>query len=379
MSIAPHPAAALPVVDAEEIDRLLDEGRVLPAQFYTDPAVAELEERLIFRTSWQVACAEIELKAPGDFVTLTIASVPILVVRDNEGEIRAHVNVCRHRGSRVVNESEGNCARLQCPYHGWTYRLDGSLQGAPNFKEGLPPFETLGLRSVSVDTFAGLVFVCVEPTQSLQEQLGDLPRLMEDNGYGFAFASGDLEGGVVFEGEQQHNWKLYNEGSSECYHCPTTHDETFCRLFKPSEVELKVFDGGFQLRLPLSNEMLAMCDSDEARRTYGFDEYFIWPNTFILTGHVGEQWWRVEPAGPRRTRLVGHMYRRPGHQSPEMAELVDDLYGMSGAEDARMMEAVQAGLESGFFESGPTLPEREVALRALHRNAWNALKPALSA
>lgn len=376
MSAPAHPKG-LPDVDVKEVDRLLDDGRTLPPQFYVDPAFAELEDRLIFRTSWQLACTELELKQPGDFVTLTLSGVPLVVVRDTEHQLRALVNVCRHRAGRVVEAAEGNCKRMQCQYHGWTYRLDGSLQGAPGFREGLPPFETLGLRSVSVDTWRGFVFVSLEPKQSLQEQLGEIPRVMEESGYDFPFAGADLEADGDYVAEMKANWKLYHENNSDCYHCPTTHQDTFCRILNPKGISIEPFDDGSSWSyLPLSDELLAMCETDEDRRKLGYVQYIIWPNTYVITGHVGELWFRLDPAGPGLTHVVGRVYRRPGQQPTEMTEILEEASRGTIVEDQAMIEAVQISLESGYYEAGPTLPGSEAAVRSLQRAIWNALRPA---
>ncbi|MFE5703569.1 aromatic ring-hydroxylating dioxygenase subunit alpha [Rhodococcus koreensis] len=376
---APAQPAGLPDVDFKEVDRLLDDGRTLPPQFYVDPAIAELEDRLIFRTSWQLACTELELKQPGDFVTLTLSGVPLVVVRDTEHQIRALVNVCRHRAGRVVEAPDGNCKRLQCQYHGWTYRLDGSLQGAPGFREGLPPFETLGLRSVSVDTWRGFVFVSLEPKQSLQEQLGEVPRVMEEAGYDFPFAAGGadgLEAAGDYVADMQANWKLYHENNSDCYHCPTTHQDSFCRILNSSGIHFEPLNGGSSFSyLPLSDELLAMCPSDEDRRKLGYVQYIIWPNTYVITGHVGELWFRLDPHGPGVTHVVGRVYRRPGQQSAEMTAILDEASRATVLEDKAMIEGVQIGLASGYYEPGPTLPGREEAVRRLQRDIWNALRP----
>lgn len=375
---APEQPIRLPDLDVEEVDRLMDEGRTLPPQFYTDPAMAALEDRVIFRTAWQMACSEIEVAKPGDFVTLTICSVPLVVIRDGEDRIHAFVNVCRHRAGVVVEGAQGSCKRMQCQYHGWTYALDGSLQGAPGFAEGLPPFETLGLHSVSVECWAGLVFVSLEPTQTLQEQLGELPRVMEESGYDFPFANGGVEFAGDYHLDMACNWKLYHENNHECYHCATTHKDSFSKILKTRETEGLALERGSRLRIPLNDELLAMCDSEEARNKDGYAQFILWPNAYVITGHVGELLFRIDPRGHNRAEVTGRVYQRPGSQPAELTKILDDANRLTVAEDQAMVEGAQIGLESGYFDNGPTLPGREVMLRAFYREVWDALRPAFA-
>lgn len=372
-------ALDLPAVDVEAVDRLVGEGRTLPAALYTEPIVAELEDRLIFRSSWQAACTELDLRAPGDFVTLTISSVPLVVIRDDEDRVNAFVNVCRHRSGRVVADGHGSCKRMQCPYHGWTYGLDGSLQGAPGFAEGLPSFDTLGLRKVPVERWAGLVFVSLEPTQSLLEQLGELPEVMRDTGYEFPFADAGMELVGDYELEIAANWKLYHENNCECYHCATTHKDSFCSILKTREIEGRGLEGGSSmLRIPLRDHLLDMYSSDQVGQRSGYEHYLIWPNAYVITGHVGEMLYRIDPRGHNRSRVTGRVYRRPGVQPEELTAILDEANQRTVEEDKEMVEGVQIGLESGYAETGPTLPVAEVILRAFYRDVWNTLRPAFT-
>ena len=117
------------------------DGRTIPFDWYSDPAVLRLERERIFRRTWQYAGRTDQVAEPGAFFTCDLAGVPIVVVRDEQGGLRAFLNVCRHRGS-LVCEGEGTRASLQCPYHAWTYGLDGSLRAAPR-SERVPGFELL--------------------------------------------------------------------------------------------------------------------------------------------------------------------------------------------------------------------------------------------
>src|SRR5690349_13682324 len=144
------------IVDAQDAA-----GTALEPRFYTDPAVLAAEQELIFERTWQLAGHVSSLAAPGAFITATAGTQPVLVVRDQDGALRAYRNVCRHRASRLLSGS-GQCkGAIRCRYHGWTYRFDGSLIGVPEgmaFGEKLDK-QRLGLHPVRVEEMCGLVFV----------------------------------------------------------------------------------------------------------------------------------------------------------------------------------------------------------------------------
>src|SRR6516162_11334353 len=111
----------------------LENAFTIPAVWYVDERIAELERRYVFGGTWQVVAGVEQLTQPGQFVTRELAGEPIVVVRSTDGELRAFYNVCRHHAAAVVCEAEGTASIFRCPYHGWSYGLDGSLKGAPEF------------------------------------------------------------------------------------------------------------------------------------------------------------------------------------------------------------------------------------------------------
>src|SRR5918995_7508617 len=139
----------------------LADGRTIPFDWYSDPAVLRLESERIFRRAWQYAGRADQVAEPGAFFTCDLGGVPIVVVRDDEGAVRAFLNVCRHRGS-LVCESEGRRSTLQCPYHAWTYGLDGSLRAAP-LSELVPGFDQARLGLVAGPGRAGGPVLFVDP------------------------------------------------------------------------------------------------------------------------------------------------------------------------------------------------------------------------
>ena len=152
----------------------LAEACTPPASWYIDPRFLDLELETTFARSWQYACRLDQVSAPGQFVTLELAGEPLLVVRGNDGVLRGFFNVCRHHAAAVMTEAAGCVKRLRCPYHGWTYTLEGTLKAAPAF-EGVQNFDSAANSLVPVTTAAweNWVFVRIAPEgPSLEEFLG---------------------------------------------------------------------------------------------------------------------------------------------------------------------------------------------------------------
>ena len=147
------------------MDRALADVSVetTPYSWYVDPAVLAAERERIFRRSWQYAGHTGELDGPGSLFPTQVGGLPVVVVLDKDGELRGYLNICRHRGTVLVDEPQKR-GTIQCPYHAWTYGLDGSLRGAPRSKDE-PGFDKdeLGLAPVSVDTWGPFVFVNPDP------------------------------------------------------------------------------------------------------------------------------------------------------------------------------------------------------------------------
>src|SRR3954447_23782179 len=196
------------------------DARTLPFSWYGDEAVLREERTRIFARSWQYAGRAAQVAAPGSVLATGAGGVPVVVTRDGDGELRAFMNVCRHRGALVAT-APGRRGTLQCPYHAWTYGLDGALRAAPRSAVE-PCFERdeLGLRPVAVDTWGPFVFVNADPLAApLAAALGDLPDVVAAGGL-------DVDGlrfHVRYRYELRANWKIAVENYLECYHCAVNH------------------------------------------------------------------------------------------------------------------------------------------------------------
>ncbi len=210
----------------EMLDRLQRRkpGYSLEQAFYTDPDLYRLDLDLIWYRDWLFIGHDCELPKPGSYFTVQIGDYPVVVVRDAKGAIRAFHNTCRHRGSRVCTAAKGTAAKLVCPYHQWTYDLDGRLVFARQMGAGFDASQ-FGLKPVACESVAGYLFICLAdepadfaPVRAQVEPYLAPHRLTETK---IAFESTIIEKG---------NWKLVWENNRECYHCAGNHPE-LCKTF----------------------------------------------------------------------------------------------------------------------------------------------------
>jgi Rieske 2Fe-2S family protein len=198
---------------ADLIDRRTP-GHSLEAPFYTGRDVFDLDMAAVFGTHWLFVAAEAEVPEPGDFVTVTVGASSVIVVRDDDEQVRAFHNVCRHRGSQILDACRGSVGNLVCPYHGWTYNVDGRLLHADNQPASLDR-SRFGLQSVHVRTIGGLVFICLgaEPPADIDEVAARVEPYLAPYELGRTKVAHQVD--IVEDG----NWKLVMENNRECYHC----------------------------------------------------------------------------------------------------------------------------------------------------------------
>ncbi|HUA22851.1 MAG TPA: aromatic ring-hydroxylating dioxygenase subunit alpha [Steroidobacteraceae bacterium] len=194
-------------------------GMGLTREFYTDDDVFALDLEHIFYRDWLFVAHSAELPGAGSYLTLQIGAYPIVLTRAADGVIRAFINSCRHRGARVCPEAAGTAAKLVCPYHQWTYHLDGRLFAARQMGPGLDRSQ-LGLRPVHCETVAGYIFICVATEAP---DFGPTRRHLEP----YLLPHRLTEARVAFQGTiiEEGNWKLVWENNRECYHCASNHPE----------------------------------------------------------------------------------------------------------------------------------------------------------
>ena len=337
-------------------------AETLPPWCYTSEKYFRLEVERIFMKNWNFLGRADRIPNPGDYFTTNLVGVPILVVRGEDNELRALANTCRHRGTRVA-EGEGKCKWFICPYHGWTYGLDGSLVGGPGLKN-IKEFnlEDHGLHRLRLDTWGGFIFVNFgESSESLDDHLGDLPEQM---------ASYDCDSLVLtrrVEFDVACNWKSHIENSVEDYHVPYVHSYTLDKI-----------EGGYEHSYPVTKgNWLVMREKHEGTRALlTEDRHHAFPRIETLKGHAAEgtnfvcvfpstllafttdSMWYIElyPQGPHRTRLcVGMCFPRKTTERSDFEEMSAHYYKrweMAVAEDNGITEVQLVGLRSPFARAG---------------------------
>ena len=330
--------------------------RTIPWSWYTDPAVLELERMRIFRRSWQYVGREDELPEPGSFRATTVADVPVVLVRDESGTLRAFLNVCRHRGS-LVCEGSGKRATLQCPYHAWTYRLDGSLRSAPRLAQESDADEAeLGLVALPLDTWGPLVFVNPDPEAGpLSEFLGDLPVRVSNAGVDLA----SLRFLQRSESEVACNWKIAVENFLECYHCQVAHPG-FSSVMEvsPDAYLLEADAGRLSQQSPPRPEPRGPYDpTGEVERGHF---HLLFPGTIVnvMPGRPNLSIGPVVPIDAERTsRFLDYFVAEDADEAWIEESLAFDA--QVGAEDRALVERVQVGVRTGIIGEGRLLPESE--------------------
>jgi glycine betaine catabolism A len=218
--------AATSTLDIGSLVRARRSGYSLEAPFYTSPDLYELDLDLIFGRHWLFVAAEPEVPEPGDYVVVDIGKSSVIILRDDEGELKAFHNVCRHRGARMLNQERGTIGKLVCPYHSWTYELDGRLLFAEHMGRDFD-VTCHGLKPVHLRNLEGLVFVCLadEPPTDFDDMARAMGPYLAPHGLRDAKVAKQID--IVEEG----NWKLTMENNRECYHCAANHPELTLSLF----------------------------------------------------------------------------------------------------------------------------------------------------
>ncbi|MDQ3282803.1 MAG: Rieske 2Fe-2S domain-containing protein [Acidobacteriota bacterium] len=338
------------------IDPRLAHASTLPSRYYFDPAILAEENRNVFGRSWQLAGHAAQVREPGQYFTTTIAGEPLLVVRGNDGVLRAMSNVCRHRAGPVA-KGEGKRPVLQCGYHGWTYALDGSLRNTPEF-EGVADFDraTCRLPQFQAAIWNELVFVNLDSqSESLESFLGELLSDMPKHDYsGFRLAR-------TKRWELDCNWKVYVDNYLEGYHIPIVHPGLYRELDYPNyRTETK---GSYSIQFAPTRR------AERIRTANGDDEvryFWIFPNLMLNVYPDNFSTNLILPLGPGRTVTLFDWY----FKDPDASRMeIDETVAFSDEiqfEDIEICEAVQRGLASSTYDAGRYSPQRENGVHHFH-------------
>ncbi len=357
-----------------DVGAALAAGATLPANWYADPAIQRLEGKRIFSRSWQYAGRADRVANPGDFFTCFAGQIPIVVVRDNEGVLRGFVNVCRHRG-HLIAQGDGNRKALQCPYHAWTYDLDGTLRKAPR-SEREPDFdkESFSMLPVATEAWGPLVFVNPDPEIGpLADALGPLPGYIAESGLDVD----RLRFRVRNDWEIECDWKVAIENYLECYHCSVAHPG-FSKVIDVAPDEYQYRSDGLALmqfahlrEKAKANGKPAYLEGDEVMVP---QYHLLFPN-FTLNIDPGPGNMSVDvtrPAGPGRCAGSTEYFFYEEVSDETAAEMMA-FANQVGSEDASLVASVQIGLTSGMIPHGRLLPSSEVLIQRFQALVHDAL------
>ena len=294
----------LDVLGAEALERVqrpLAESWTLPPAAYIEPAVFAAEVRTTFARDWVCVGRTDQIPEPGDYLSVDLVDQPLVITRSDDGELHALSRVCLHRAMPLV-EGAGNARRLVCPYHNWTYELDGRLRAAP-MMDGVTDFEPAQCRlpELRLETWNGFIFVNRdEQAQSLAPQLSGLTALVED--YGFA----DMRVVHTIAYDSPWNWKILVENFMEAYHHIGTHRESLQPLYPARDSMVE--DNGERPWACLRMPPRQAGESNTGHGTTESDLFAacVFPTFLIASTGDGGVWYQLEPTAHDAMQLRIH-------------------------------------------------------------------------
>ena len=344
--------------------KLANDGqRTLPQPYFTDPAILVQEKERLLLNGWVAVGRAEQVARPGAYFLANVAGESIIVLRDKSGTVRAFYNVCAHRGSQLCEEHQGQLSEtLQCPYHAWTYSLDGRLIGAPstNDLEGFSKSDW-PLRPVAVGNWEGFLFLNLSPLpEPFEQYMGPVwDRFVR-------FGTTELRLGKTIEYTVKANWKLIVQNYSECYHCALVHPE-LTRLTPPTGGQNDLTDGAFlggymdlnnptgsmtmsgrACGLPVSGSLPA---EDHSRVYY----YSLMPN-MLLSLHPDYVMYHILwPRSTNETSISCNWLFNPRTLTDPSFDINDgvEFWDLTNRQDWHVCELSQRGIESRGYRPGP--------------------------
>ena len=336
------------------------EATTLPPSCYTDPDILEMELQCILDRGWIVVGRSDQLNHPGDYITLELDGHPLVILRNQQGVLRAFANSCRHRGSVLV-EGAGNLRRLRCPFHSWSYDLDGQLTFCPRMERAAGFDKSqYGLHGYPVEEYLGFVFIALSGgCDPLDEWLGDFGQLHEP---------WQLENWVttrVRNFEVACNWKAYIEVFNEYYHLPYVHPNTLSSFY-PDPDPIDHVTGNFVSQfgrtegnaalLPGQSSSLPVLSGLDSPQRDGIRYTWMFPNLTFAAASDCLWIYRALPAGVNRCQVMQMVaFPQSSTELPEFEELAAHYYhrvDKAIAEDIPFLEKQQRGLASRFAKAG---------------------------
>jgi phenylpropionate dioxygenase-like ring-hydroxylating dioxygenase large terminal subunit len=347
---------------------------LLPPVAYSSADWFEREQASLFGSRWALVAATDELTLPGDYVTATAGRAPLVVVRGDDGGLRAFHNLCRHRGMVLLQGSGTLDRTITCFYHQWRYGLDGTLQVVPQRKDQFPGLDVRdwGLLPASVEVWEGMVFA--HPDQNAPPLVDTLAGIPEHIG---SHRPGLLTQVAVRHLEARCNWKLFVENHVDVYHLWHLHATTLAD-FDHTRFEHLQTGRNWASYEPLKHPDLAgaaltsgtdqISHLDERDR-YGLGAHLVFPNLMIATAAEFFATYMAIPVAPDRSVIELRMRAEPGADSEAVTTSAVSFI----EEDIRACEAVQQAVASPAFRVGPLAVDHERPIASFHTNILQAL------
>lgn len=342
----------------------------IPARYYTDPAMLGIEYDKVFHANWWLACHVGRLKQTGDFVVVDIGDEQILIVRGRDDVIRAFYNVCMHRGHQITKEKAGRMSNLMvCPYHAWSFALDGSLVRARN-TEAMPDFDKAdyGLRPVRCEVAAGFVFVNVDgKAPDIAEVVEDLEAQIKS----YVPALDDLVFSQRIEYRVNCNWKVMIDNFLECYHCTPAHPALVDLMDMDTyDVKTSRWMSSHVAGAPRTTNSAAY-SFEKGDVDFGYAAWFVWPNVTIWAypGEANVMTLQMIPDGPDHTIEYLDVYLKQPEPTQQMKDAIKYMDEVLQPEDIGLCESVFRGLKSKGFNQGRFVcdpEERNIAEHGVH-------------
>jgi len=367
------------IIDDYDPSTPIANASTIPATWYTNERIFHLEKQTVFSHSWQFAARLDQLRESGNYLTTEIAGEPIVIVRGSDGELRAFFNVCRHHAAAVMTEAEGRANQLRCPYHGWTYSLEGELKGTPDFT-GVCDFDrgANGLVPVEIATWEKWVFVKIDGGQNPLLK-GSQMNLNEFLGNDLIGRFGELNLSNLSWFQQRRytlncNWKVFVDNYLDGgYHVPHLHKG----LDSVLDYSNYTIENGEHFCLQ-SSPMVRANENDEvsAVRT-GKRAFYYWlyPNLMINCYKGVMDTNLVRPLAIDRTEVVFDFYFADISETARELNLASINVGeLIQQEDVDICESVQRGLQSRAYDAGRLSVRREAGEHLFHRLLYADLK-----
>ena len=340
--------------------------RSLEGRYYTDPAIFERECQTTLAKTWQYAGHVSQLKKAGDYFTFSIAGEDLFCIRTKEGDINCFFNVCQHRAHQLL-KGEGNASVVVCPYHAWTYELDGRMRAGPNTKS-TPGFDRsqICLSSVKLEDFNGFLFANLDPhAKSMDEWFPGAREELRS----FVPQIDELEILEWVEIPEKCNWKVSVENYSECYHCALCHPTFATGVVKPETYDIQ--PQGHCLRHTTEcqslDKMTYPIDLDANEHAGDYSSWFLWP-TFsfqVYPGNVLNTYvWR--PVDHENVVAWRGWYTVGGEESQVIRDLATQDRATTVEEDIHLVESVQKGLKSRGYIPGPLVLDPNSGVKSEH-------------